>query len=187
MKNKLLLLIISFSLFLVACGESTSKSSENTAVEKQDKSTSTNIKLGIEKGNKLPDFEMTNLLGGSENFYDHHGQLILLNFWATWCPPCRHEMPSMEKLYQNKGNKNFTIIAVSLDQDPINTVADFVSSNNYSFPIYYDSQHNLGRKFLVQAIPQTFIINKDGIIVDKISGAFDWKTLDIDLLLKEGE
>lgn len=151
------------------------------------KSSEIEIKIGIEKGNKIPDFEISNLFGKKENISDYKGKLIFLNFWATWCPPCRAEMPSMETIYKNKGNKNFEIIAISVDQTSTQKIYDFILKNNYSFPVYHDPTGAISNKFLVQSIPQTFIIDKNGVILEKYTGAFDWTTLDIDKLLQKDD
>ncbi len=187
MKNKLLLGFLILSILLTACGKDKNNQNSNTKNNIKNEKNNTNIKVGIEKGNKIPDFTLINLLGGTEKFYDHKGKLILLNFWATWCPPCRQEMPSMEKLYQNKNGRNFEIIAISLDKKPTKDVEDFIANHNYNFPVYHDTKNELGRKFLIQSIPQTFIVDQDGIIIDKITGAFDWTKIDVDTLIKEGD
>ncbi len=141
-------------------------------------------KTGIQIGNKLPNFEYYNLMGGKMDSKDLEGKAIMLNFWATWCPPCRQEMPSIEKLYKKyKKNSNFEIVAISVDQGTSIKVANFIKENKYTFPVYFDEKGKLGRKFLIRSIPTTFIINSEGIIIDKKLGAEDWSKLKIESLI----
>lgn len=185
-KISILSFILIILLSLGACGNEKNKnsSSDKKQIKNEVTEKNKNYETGIEKGNKIPDFNLTNLLGGTQSINDYKGKLILLNFWATWCPPCRHEMPSMENLYKNKNNRNFEILAVSVDRDSTNKVSDFIIKNNYSFPVFHDTKGSVADKFLITSIPQTYIINEEGIILEKITGAFDWEKLDIDAYIK---
>ena len=102
----------------------------------------------------------------------------MLNFWATWCPPCRQEMPSMQELYEKTKNEDFVIIAISVDHTKTSEVKDFVKENNYTFPIFHDADETLGKKFLVRSIPTTLLIDKNGIIQERVVGGKDWSNLD---------
>lgn len=141
-------------------------------------------KVGFEKGNAIPDFTVTDLKGKKTSIKDYRGKVVMLNFWATWCPPCRAEMPSMEKLWNKSKDKNFVILAVSVDQDETQKVADFIKTNKYTFPVFHDYDGKLSEMFLVRSIPTTYILDKDGVILSKDSGAQDWSKLDVEAISK---
>jgi len=117
------------------------------------------------------DFALKELNGQTVRLSDQKGKVVFLNFWATWCPPCREEMPSIQRLHQRLGNTDFIILAVSLDQGDIRS---FVKKGNYSFKILLDPKGEIGRKYGVTGIPTTYIIDKNGAIRQKAVGSRDW-------------
>ena len=120
------------------------------------------------------DFNLPDLSGKMVKLSAYRGQVVFLNFFATWCPPCREEMPSMQKLYNRlKGNK-FEMLAVSLDRDGKAAVKPFVDKNGYTFKILLDPEGKAAARYGVVSIPTTFIVNKRGEIIDKIIGGRDW-------------
>lgn len=116
-------------------------------------------------------------LGGQpiKNVTDYQGQVVLLNFWATWCPPCKAEMPSMEKLYNKLKDQGFTILAVSLDKSG-DLVKNFQNQYNYSFPIFFDQGNRAAKRFQIRSIPTSYILDKNGIVRETIKGSIDWST-----------
>lgn len=171
-------------LLIVGCGKTKGKDKKAKVVV--NKKIESNIKIGIEKGNKIPDFKVMGLDGEFIDMKDLKGKYVLLNFWATWCPPCKREMPSIQKLYNKSRNNNkFEIVAISVDQNPAFEVQKFIDDNEYSFPVYYDKGGKLSRKFFIKSIPTTFLINKNGIIENKVLGASDWSKLNVQLLTKD--
>lgn len=142
-----------------------------------------NMVKGIEVNNILPEFQLYDLDGNKVDMKIFENKAIMLNFWATWCPPCKIEMPSIEELYQNNKDKNFEIVAVSLDSKSAKKVKKFLRKNGYNFPVYYDGNGALTKKFLVRSMPLTYIVDSSGIIVYKQSGAIDWSGLDVDRLV----
>jgi len=109
---------------------------------------------------------------------DYKGKVVFLNIWATWCPPCREEMPSMEKLYQKLKGEDFEILAVSIDVLGARAVAPFMKEYKLSFPALLDPEGTVQRLYGTTAIPESFIIAKDGVIVSKVTGAKDWASPD---------
>ncbi|MCU1237947.1 MAG: Redoxin domain protein, partial [Candidatus Solibacter sp.] len=105
-------------------------------------------------------FTLTSLDGKTYTLDGLRGKIVLLNFWATWCPPCRKEMPDMEKLYRTYEKKGLTVIAVS-DEDR-ETVANFMAKNNYTFPIALDPGRKVNLAFSVEGIPKSFIFDREG-------------------------
>ncbi|MBN1468859.1 MAG: TlpA family protein disulfide reductase [Fusobacteriaceae bacterium] len=136
-------------------------------------STTVKAKVGIQKGNEAPNIKITDLNGKTVNLKDYRGKTVLLNFWATWCPPCRAEMPYLEEVWV-KNKKDITILAVSIDEDSTANVKKFIKDGKYTFPVFHDKKGDTVSTYLIKNIPTTYIINKDGIIIDKIVGGIDW-------------
>lgn len=121
------------------------------------------------------DFTLEDLEGTEHTLSDYRGKVVFLNFWATWCGPCRSEMPSMEELYAALGDGAFEMLAVaSLRGDSLDSINTFVEGNDHSFPVLIDPDGSLGAAYSVQGIPTTYLIGKDGNIVARLVGAYDW-------------
>ncbi|MBI5700396.1 TlpA family protein disulfide reductase [Candidatus Saganbacteria bacterium] len=127
-------------------------------------------------GIKTPatDFTLKDLNNNSVKLSDYKGKVVLLNFFATWCPPCREEMPSIEKLHKNLKNKKFAVLAVAIDKKGEPAVRPFIEKEKYTFKVLLDSKNKVSDVYGIQSIPATYVINKKGIIVDKVIGSFDW-------------
>jgi peroxiredoxin len=128
------------------------------------------------KGVPAPNFTLLGLDGKMVSLDDYKGKVVLLNIWATWCPPCVEEMPSMEKLYQELKGENFEILAVSIDVLGAKEVIPFMKKYKLSFPALTDSKGAIKSLYQTTGVPESFIINKDGIIVEKVIGPRDWAT-----------
>lgn len=116
------------------------------------------------------DFTLNDLDENPVKLSDFRGKKVLLNFWATWCPPCRAEMPDIEKLYKEYGDKDLVILAVNIGEDR-KTVKDFVEQNGYSFKILLDTKSEVANKYVVNAIPTSYFIDADGSISNHYIGA----------------
>lgn len=127
-------------------------------------------------GSSPPDFTLKNLDNVEVTLSELKGTVVFLNFWASWCPPCRSEMPSMENLKGEMEGYEFKIIAVSLDRITTDDVKEFVEDNGYTFEILHDTTFEVSDKYQVMGIPTTFIIDKDGIIVEISVGSENWST-----------
>ena len=108
------------------------------------------------------------------NLSDYKNKVVLLNFWASWCFPCREEMPSMQELYQIFKGRDFEILAVNLDKFGEEKVFSFVSNYGLTFPILLDKELKTALSYEVRNIPTTYIIDKNGVIKEKIIGAIRW-------------
>jgi peroxiredoxin len=104
---------------------------------------------------------------------DHRGKVVLINFWATWCPPCREEMPSMERLYSERKDRAFALVAVSLDASPT-AVAPYLAQGGFTFPVALDPRMDLASAYGVRALPASFIVDPHGAIVAMALGPRDW-------------
>ncbi len=135
-------------------------------------------------GQQAPDFELPMLNGEVVHLDDYKGKVVLLNIWATWCSPCREEMPSMEKLYQELKDQAFEILAVSIDSQGDGAVASFVKRHNLTFPILLDRKGQTGRLYNTTGVPETFIIDKNGAIVTKVIGYRNWSSPNVVQTLK---
>jgi len=127
-----------------------------------------------EIGYLSPGFTLKDIKSGEQVLSNYKGKAVLLNFWASWCGPCRSEMPSMEILYQRMKDRNFEILAVSVDQRDTKRVLDFVSKYKLTFPILLNPEANVAIQYRVTALPTSFVIDKKGIIRAKVVGARNW-------------
>lgn len=127
------------------------------------------------------DFSLPDLSGKTVKLSDFKGKTVFLNFFATWCPPCRQEMPSMQKLYDKlKGlpagrqDKKFEMVAVSIDQAGVSAVKPFIEKGGYTFKVLLDPRGVAAEKYQIMSIPTTFIIGADGKILKKEIGSRNW-------------
>lgn len=135
-------------------------------------------------GQKAPDFTLKDLAGNNVSLSSYKGRVVLLNFWASWCPPCRAEMPSMNKLNDLLRKRGLTILAISTDKSVFD-VKSYLKENPVNFTVLVDYNLNVSRNlYKVFMMPTTFLIDKRGIIVKKYFGEQDWSDPD---LIKEIE
>lgn len=136
---------------------------------------------GLDQGDLAPDFELTTLDGKTVKLSDYRGKTVLLNFWASWCPPCRSEMPHMQTYYTEQSEAdNVEILAVNMTKTEKNkqqSAEEFVEEYQLSFPILLDKQSEIMKAYLVKVYPTTYIINEEGVIKDKMMFPLDDKLL----------
>ena len=130
------------------------------------------------------DFSLKDLSGRETTLSSFAGKVVFLNFWATWCGPCRAEIPSMEQLYAELRDEGFTIVAVN-SQELENQVSAFVKESGMSFPVLLDSTGKVGAVYSVRAIPTTYIIDSRGAIRARMVGTRDWYSPQIISLVRE--
>ena len=111
------------------------------------------------------------------NLEEYKGKVIFLNFWATWCPSCDLEMPSIEALKNKFTESELVVLTISIDENQ-DVVDKYLLENNFSFPVILDPNNTIGSRLGVSAFPESHIINKDGITIQKIVGARDWASED---------
>ncbi len=140
----------------------------------------------IAAGELAADFNLLDLAGNTVSLSSLRGKVVFLNVWATWCGPCREEMPAMEVLFNEfKNRKDFVMLAVSEDQKGREVVAPYVEKNGYHFPILLDPENRIGQSYDVTGVPETFIIDRKGRIVAHHLGAFDWSRDDVRKLVEQ--
>jgi peroxiredoxin len=118
-----------------------------------------------------PDFSLTTLDGQTITLSDLRGKVVLLNFWAAWCPPCKAEMPAIERTYQDFKVQGFVVLAVdSTVQDSVEAARIFIAENGLSFPVPLDETGEVTRLYRVQSLPTSFFIGADGVIREVVIG-----------------
>jgi len=137
----------------------------------------------LDVGDAAPSFHGTDLrTGRPASLADYRGKVVLLNIWATWCPPCRVEMPSMQRLHQKLAGTDFRIVAVSVDgdafhaedsQDPAG-IMSFATGMGLTFDILHDPSGAIRKSYQTTGVPESFVIDRDGVIVKKVIGAAEW-------------
>lgn len=128
---------------------------------------------GPQVGMPAPDFALPDLEGNVHRLGDFRGQVVVLNFWATWCPPCIDEMPSLEKLHQAFAERGVAVLAVSVDER-FSDVPKFVGKLGLTFSILYDEGKKTSRKYQTFKYPETYILDREGRLKSKVVGPRDW-------------
>jgi peroxiredoxin len=140
----------------------------------------------VAAGDKAANFKLEALDGSTVSLEQLKGKVVFLNIWATWCGPCREEMPSMETLYDElRTNRDFVMLAVSQDTKGRLVVAPYVEKNGYHFKVLLDPENKVGEAYDVSGVPETFIIDRVGRIVAHHMGAFDWSRPDVKDALRQ--
>lgn len=129
-----------------------------------------NKKPPVVEGDEAPDFTLPTLDGGEVTLSDYRGKVVLINIWATWCEPCREEMPYMESQYKNLEGQDFEILAISQDRRGNEDVQPFVDEFGLTFPILLDPDKDVGELYQTSKFPESFIIDRDGFIVSHVVG-----------------
>ncbi len=120
-------------------------------------------------------FKLANLNGVEKELADYKGKIVFLNFWASWCGPCRSEMSSMETLYNEFREKGLVILAINLGENPA-IVKKFKKDNNLSFPVLMDKDHSASALYGVRSIPTTYLIDRSGNILGMTVGSREWNS-----------
>ncbi len=127
-----------------------------------------------EPGNHAPLFTLKDTQGTNVSFSDFKGKVVLINFWATWCGPCKAEMPSLNNLYKALKDKGFAVLAISTDSSE-KPVRSFVAERGISFPVLMDKDKTVySDKYAVFGLPMSFLIDRDGVVVGRVVGEVKW-------------
>jgi thiol-disulfide isomerase/thioredoxin len=130
----------------------------------------------VEVGSRAPHFSAIDLrTGDSVSLDQFRGQVVLVNVWATWCDPCRREMPSMQRLHEAFGD-SVKILAVSIDEADPQVVKDFYGEYALTFPMFQDRSRAIERIYQTSGVPESFVLNRQGRIVKKLIGEQDWSS-----------
>ncbi|MYL32431.1 redoxin domain-containing protein [Pontibacillus yanchengensis] len=183
--KKLFITVVIIGMFGWAVYDLTSSSTSEDNKEEENKefnvtegqgSDNNTNEVGLEVGKKAPDFQLTTLNDKKISLSNLKGEKVMINFWATWCPPCRAEMPDMEKFYQNE---DITILAINLTstESGLGDVRDFVKEFELSFPILLDKQNNIATSYQIRPIPTTYMVDSNGVIQHKALGAMNYEQM----------
>jgi len=147
----------------------------NSALENENKEGLLAAASLPQTGQTAPDFTLKDAAGKSVTLSAYKGKVVMINFWATWCPPCRQEMPSMEELFKEYNKKGFEILAISSDSQAEKIVKPFMEFYELSFTALMDVDGKIHSAYGVTSIPTTYLVDKKGNIAQKIMGPRDWK------------
>lgn len=120
-----------------------------------------------------PDFNLLDMDGISHRLSDYKGKTVIINFWATWCPPCREEMPSMERAWNKIKEQNIVMLAINVGEDE-DTVFTFMADYPASFTILFDTSGTMIEQWPVQGLPTTFVVSPEGRLVYRAIGGREW-------------
>ncbi|MED3573092.1 redoxin domain-containing protein [Cytobacillus praedii] len=137
--------------------------------------TADTVEVGLQEGNKAPDFQLKTLNDTDVKLSDLQGKKVFLNFWATWCPPCKAEIPHMQDFYESRNKTEVEILAVNLTTSEKNPgkIRDFVTERSVTFPVLLDQEGEIGDQYRALTIPTSYLIDSNGIVRKKIVGPMD--------------
>ena len=123
---------------------------------------------------EAPDFALPTLRDEEIRLADLRNKVVLINFWATWCGPCRDEMPAMEQLWNRFKDDGFAILAISLDKGSRKRIETFIRKSGLTYPILLDPEEGVSKRYNLVGLPGSYLIGRDGKIRGKIAGPIDW-------------
>ena len=135
------------------------------------------------EGAVAPDFSVKDLEGKEVRLSSLKGKVVMVNFWATWCPPCKEEIPSMMKLNKSMEGKPFQMLAISIDEGGKTAVDKYFKSSGNLLPAYLDTDGAISQGYGITGVPETFILDRNGVIQKKVVGGMDWSSADVNSYL----
>jgi peroxiredoxin len=124
-------------------------------------------------GDTAPDFSVPTPDSGLLHLKDFRGQVVVLNLWATWCPPCVEETPSLEQFAEKMRDRGVMVVSISVDEDQ-KTLRDFIQKNHISYPVGRDPDRSLSARYGTYQFPESYILDRRGLVAEKVVGAIDW-------------
>jgi peroxiredoxin len=121
------------------------------------------------EGDKAPDFTLTTLDGKQRSLSELKGKAIMLNFWGTWCPPCKSEMPAIQQAYSMNKNRGFEVVSINIRENEL-PVSNFAQQMDLTFPIWMDKDREVVKLYKIGPIPSSFFINREGEIIKRVEG-----------------
>lgn len=143
--------------------------------------------MGVEQPDTplaAPAFELTDLSGTKVSLDSLSGKVVLLNFWATWCPPCREEMPGMEQLWQKYSDRGLVIVAITVDDTDERGIRKFVEQLGLTYPVLIDTGSSVADRYAVGGLPTSFLIDRDGQVLGSLLGGRDWTSPEANRLIE---
>jgi cytochrome c biogenesis protein CcmG/thiol:disulfide interchange protein DsbE len=139
----------------------------------------------ITKGDKAPEFRLPDMNGQIVNLSDLRGKVVIIHFWATWCPPCVEEIPTLSYLNEQLAGTDFAMLAISVDEDGVHGVAPFLKEKGLNLPVLLDPDRAIAMRYGTFKFPETYILDRTGIVRHKIIGPADWRDPSAIKLLKD--
>lgn len=138
----------------------------------------------LEVGQAFPSFMLDFIANGNDAARAFQGKVLVLNIWATWCPPCRREMPGLDQLSKTLDPKRFVVIGLSTDDDAL-LAAEFLQQNGIGFANFLDQNGKMSRRLGLQFYPETFVIAQDRTLLRRMTGQHDWSSPEMVVMLEE--
>lgn len=192
MKKTVIIAVVALYVVLAGCSDDAAQSARSQSTAGANQAADTNAQgpdrpideetarilsamdvMPLEEAVSSVAFALPSLHGETVRLADHLGKVIFLNFWATWCPPCREEMPSMQTLYDELAPEGFEIIAVNV-LEPESTVEAFIDEFGYTYPVLLDADGGVMGQYGVRAYPTTYVIDREGYVIGVRPGGYDW-------------
>jgi len=133
------------------------------------------------------DFNLPDLAGNLHSLQDYQGRVLILNFWATWCPPCLEEMKELNQIYEKYGDTGLEVVGIALDKDSLDLVSPFVKENEIKYTILKGDQETLSRLKNFKGVPTTLVFDQKGEIRKKFDGSLEFEELEETLQLLPGD
>ncbi|MCX7710818.1 MAG: TlpA family protein disulfide reductase [Clostridia bacterium] len=165
----ILIIIAAYTMFTYSPQSNTPNTGKKSSDQKKQPASESKPQPSV---NAAPDFTLNDLDGNKVTLSQLQGKKVFLNFWATWCPPCRAEMPDIEKLKKETTIEDLVILAVNIGEDK-ETVSKFIQKNSYSFKILLDQKGTVAEQYKVNSIPASFFMNTDGSISSRHVGTMN--------------
>jgi thiol-disulfide isomerase/thioredoxin len=134
----------------------------------------------------MPEFTFVDGEGKNRSLEEWKGKVVLVNFWATWCPPCRREMPSLNRLQAKLGGKDFAVVAINLDRSGLETPRNFLATKGFShLKVYQDKAGRFFSKMRQTSLPLTLLLDREGRIIVRLSGPVEWDKTEAEAIIHE--
>ncbi len=128
----------------------------------------------VASGDRAPEFRLRTIDGGSVSLADLRGKVVMVHFWATWCPPCVEEIPTLDRLNHSLAGKDFLMLAVNEDEGGAEAVSSFIQQNRLNIPVLMDPGSEVARLYGTYKLPETYIVDRLGVVRYKAIGPRDW-------------
>ncbi|MFH1639636.1 MAG: redoxin domain-containing protein [Chloroflexota bacterium] len=158
-------------LLITGCDAAAPSSEQSVTQPPQSTSPEQSVVQAPQVGKLAPDFTLDYLDGGTVSLSDFRGSPVLINFWATWCPPCKLEMPFLEQVFDEWSDRGLVLLTIDIGENQA-TVEDFMRTENLSLPVLMDKNEAVSRRYNIRYFPTIFLVDKDGIIQSVRIGVF---------------
>ena len=156
-----------------ATSSSSTTSAAKTTTQQASGSQAPSSDAALDVGSAMPDYSATALDGSKFELASHRDKVVLLNIWATWCGPCRYEIPELQTLQSKYGARGFEVVGISVDESGVDSVKQFVAANKMTYPIAIDAEGRIAGMFQTSVLPTSVIVDRSGRVVWKKYGAIE--------------